>query len=122
MRDQRRGKKGPAGRRKKKPAESKDGGRGDKKAATELAEDSKEQALEHVLETVESLFREREGNLWGSMVKQTLKRKQPQFNESFHGYSSFNQMLEDAGNQGLLQLERDAKSGGYVILGFGPKA
>jgi uncharacterized protein (TIGR00288 family) len=86
------------------------------------SEDSKIEALENVLETVESLFRERDGNLWGSMVKQTIKRKLPTFNESYHGYESFNQLLEDAQQRGYLKLQKDPKSGGYVILGFGPEA
>jgi hypothetical protein len=85
-------------------------------------EDPKMEALEHVLETVEGLFRERDGNLWGSMVKQTLKRKRPTFNETYHGYGSFNQLLEDAETRGLLKLQKEPKSGGYVILGFGPEA
>jgi hypothetical protein len=88
----------------------------------EAAEDPKTEALELVLETVESLFRERDGNLWGSMIKQTLKRKRPMFSESYHGYESFNQLLEDAQSRGLLRLQKDTKSGGYVILSFGPEA
>jgi uncharacterized protein (TIGR00288 family) len=86
------------------------------------SEDPKTEALEHVLETVEALFRERDGNLWGSMVKQTLKRKRPMFNESYHGYESFTSLLEDAQTRGLLKLQKDPKSGGYLILGFGPEA
>ncbi|MCK5796602.1 MAG: NYN domain-containing protein [Deltaproteobacteria bacterium] len=82
----------------------------------------RDQAIEHVLDTVEALFAEREGNLWGSMVKQTLKRKRPNFDETFHGYSTFNQLLEDAQRQGLLVIQRDEKSGGYQIHAFGPKA
>ena len=85
-------------------------------------EEAKLEALEHVLETVEGLFRERDGNLFGSMVKQTLKRKRPMFNETYHGYGSFNQLLEDAATRGLLKLQKEPKSGGYVILGFGPEA
>lgn len=81
-----------------------------------------EQALEMVLDTVEALFREREDNLWGSMVKQTLKRKKPNFAESFYGYRTFNQLLEDAQHQGLLELQKDEKSGGYLIIAFGPNA
>ena len=88
----------------------------------ETVEDAKLEALEQVLETVEGLFRERDGNLFGSMVKQTLKRKRPMFNETYHGYGSFNQLLEDAEVRGLLKLQKEPKSGGYVILGFGPKA
>ncbi|MDB4987130.1 MAG: hypothetical protein JWN04_2308 [Myxococcaceae bacterium] len=88
----------------------------------ETIEEAKLEALEHVLETVEGLFRERDGNLFGSMVKQTLKRKRPMFNETYHGYASFNLLLEDAELRGLLKLQKEPKSGGYVILGFGPKA
>ncbi len=88
----------------------------------EAIEDAKLEAIEHVLEIVEGLFRERDGNLWGSMVKQTLKRKRPMFNESYHGYESFSQLLEDAEKRGLLKLQKEPKSGGYVILGFGPEA
>jgi uncharacterized protein (TIGR00288 family) len=90
--------------------------------ADATSEDPKTEALEHVLETVEALFREREGNLWGSMVKQTLKRKRPMFNESYHGYESFTSLLEDAQTRGLLKLQKDPKSGGYLIIGFGPEA
>jgi uncharacterized protein (TIGR00288 family) len=88
----------------------------------EGSDDPKTEALEHVLETVEALFRERDGNLWGSMVKQTLKRKRPMFNESYHGYESFTALLEDAQTRGLLKLQKDPKSGGYLIIGFGPEA
>ncbi len=88
---------------------------------SELAGD-KEEALELVLDTVEALFRERDENLWGSMIKQTLKRKKPHFSESYFGYRTFNQLLEDAERRGLLELEKDQKSGGYLILAFGPKA
>jgi uncharacterized protein (TIGR00288 family) len=88
----------------------------------DASDDPKLEALEQVLETVESLFRERDGNLFGSMVKQTLKRKRPMFNETYHGYPSFNLLLEDAESRGLLKLQKEPKSGGYVILGFGPEA
>jgi hypothetical protein len=83
---------------------------------------SKEEALELVLDTVEALFRDRDDNLWGSMVKQTLKRKKPNFAETFYGYRTFNHLLEDAQRQGLLDIQKDEKSGGYLILSFGPEA
>lgn len=82
----------------------------------------KEEALELVLDTVEALFRDREDNIWGSMVKQTIKRKRPNFSETFYGYRTFNQLLEDAQKLGLLEIQKDAKSGGYLILSFGPNA
>lgn len=83
---------------------------------------SKEEALDLVLDTTESLFRERDENVWGSMVKQTIKRKKPHFSETFYGYRNFSDLLEDAEKRGLLELKKDEKSGGYIILGFGPKA
>lgn len=81
-----------------------------------------EEAMELLLETIENLFQERDGNLFGSMIKQTLKRKRPNFDESFYGYRTFSQLITDAQRRGLLEVQKDEKSGGYLILGFGPKA
>ena len=53
--------------------------------------------------------------IWGSMIKQALKRRSPGFNEAFYGYRSFNELLEDARAAGLVSLEADDKSGGYVV-------
>jgi len=77
------------------------------------------EGIAHVLDVVEELLAERgeRGKVWGSMVKQTLKRRRPEFNESYHGFRSFNALLEEAHRRGLLQLERDDRSGGYVITG-----
>jgi uncharacterized protein (TIGR00288 family) len=82
----------------------------------------KSEALELVLDTVEALFKDREGNLWGSMVKQVLKRKRPNFDESYYGYRTFNELLQDAHEKHLLEIQKDDKSGGMLILSFGPKA
>ena len=70
-----------------------------------------------MLETVEALQAERGtgDRVWGSMVKQTLKRRQPGFNESYYGFKTFSEMLEEAGKAGLLKLMPDEKSGGYII-------
>ncbi len=80
-------------------------------------EDKKREAWTLVAETYEALLEERgEGeNIWGSMIKQTLKRRKPGFAESYYGFNSFGQLLEEAGAQGILELERDEKSGGYII-------
>jgi uncharacterized protein (TIGR00288 family) len=83
---------------------------------------SQEEALEVVMEITEALFQERDANLWGSMVKQTLKRKKPNFDESYYGYRTFNQLLEDAEKKGFLEIQKDEKSGGYLIIAFGPNA
>jgi uncharacterized protein (TIGR00288 family) len=107
------------GPRKSKKAPSKGESTGDKGAEST---GDKQEAVELILDTVEALFREREDNLWGSMVKQTLKRKRPNFSESYYGFRSFNELLEHARGQDLLELQKDPKSGGYLILGFGPQA
>ena len=80
-------------------------------------EDKKHEAMDLVLETIEALNAERgEGEkLWGSMVKQALKRRRPNFNESYYGYRSFSDLLEEAGARKVLELERDEKSGGYIL-------
>ncbi|PIW47085.1 MAG: NYN domain-containing protein [Zetaproteobacteria bacterium CG12_big_fil_rev_8_21_14_0_65_54_13] len=76
-----------------------------------------QEGLDLMLETIEDLFKERgdEDKVWGSMVKQTLKRRKPGFSEGYHGFRSFGQMLEEAEKRGLLTLEKDEKSGGYII-------
>jgi uncharacterized protein (TIGR00288 family) len=81
-----------------------------------------EDALEIVLATAEALFRDRDSRLFGSHIKQTLKRKRPEFSEAFHGYRSFNELLLDAERRGLLQLEKDEPSGGYIVVGLGDGA
>jgi uncharacterized protein (TIGR00288 family) len=90
-------------------AESKDRERKD--------EDKKQEAFDLVLATIDALLAERgaEDKIWGSMIKQTLKRRRPGFNESYYGFRSFNTLLEEAAQRRLIALERDEKSGGYVV-------
>ncbi len=80
-------------------------------------EDKKEKAIDMVIDTIDALMSERgaEEKIWGSMVKQTLKRRNPGFNESYYGFSSFSKLLEEAQARKLLELEHDEKSGGYII-------
>ena len=87
---------------------------------TEEDPDRKQQALDLVLETVEALFTERgaEEKIWGSMVKQALKRRKPGFNESYYGFRSFSKLLDEAANRKLLDVEHDEKSGGVIIRSF----
>jgi len=79
--------------------------------------DRRAEALEDIVSTVEALMAERadDDKIWGSMVKQALKRRKPGFNESYYGFRSFNGMLEAAQREGALVLERDDKSGGYLV-------
>lgn len=80
-------------------------------------EDKRQQAVDWVMETAEDLFEERgeEEKVWGSMVKQALKRRKPGFNETYHGFRTFGALLEEAQARKLLELEYDEKSGGYII-------
>lgn len=79
--------------------------------------DAMQQGINLVLEIAEALYAERgdRAKLWGSMVKQTLQRRRPDFSEAAYGCRSFNDLLEEAAERGQLTLERDEKSGGYVI-------
>jgi len=94
----------------------------DHKEDEEKRELKRQEALNLVLETVEAIFNERgERKVWGSMVKQTLRRRKPGFNESYYGFRNFNQLLEEAEKRKLLILEKDQTSGGFIILDFGPE-
>jgi uncharacterized protein (TIGR00288 family) len=80
-------------------------------------EDKLDEAVGMILETAEALYAERGDSekLWGSMVKQALKRRRPGFNERYYGARSFSDLLEEAERRGLLKLTLDERSGGYVI-------
>jgi len=84
------------------------------------AEEGVQEALDLIMETLEALAEERgsEDLIWGSMVKQTLKRRKPGFNESYYGFRSFKRLLEEAAARDLMELEPDEKSGGYIIKSF----
>jgi hypothetical protein len=90
---------------------------GEASPAPKSEEERREEALDLIVETVDALISERgaEEKIWGSMVKQALKRRKPGFNESYYGFRSFNGMLEAAAQAGSLELERDEKSGGYLV-------
>jgi uncharacterized protein (TIGR00288 family) len=100
--------KSASGKRTKPPASTKD---------------KKQVALDLVAETYEALLQERgEGErIWGSMIKQTLKRRTPGFSESQYDFRSFSQLLEEAEARGLLELERDEKSGGFIVKSCAPR-
>jgi len=79
--------------------------------------DKKQEAFDLMLSTLEALMAERDADerIWGSMVKQALKRRNPGFNESYYGFRAFSDLLEEAAEKGLIKLEPDEKSGGYLI-------
>lgn len=77
----------------------------------------KQEAFDLVIATLEALKDERgdESTIWGSMIKQTLKRQRPGFSESYYGFGGFGELLEEAQAKGLLSVERDERSGGYIV-------
>jgi uncharacterized protein (TIGR00288 family) len=83
--------------------------------------EKKREAFQLLVDSVVALVRENKEVLWSSLVKETIKRKKPSFNESYHGYRTFSDLLEDAEKEGIIQLRTDARSGTYVITGFGKK-
>ena len=90
------------------------GAKSEEKAPASLAP---EKALAMVAETLDALRDERDADdtVWGSMIKQALKRRNPGFNERAFGFRSFNDLLLEAQQRGLLKLDADEKSGGYLV-------
>ena len=84
---------------------------------SEAPADKTQEGIDLVLDTAEALYSERgdRSSIWGSMIKQTLKRRRPQFNESYYGFGSFNDLLEEAQARGQMELEMDDRSGGYLV-------
>jgi uncharacterized LabA/DUF88 family protein len=82
----------------------------------EELEARKSQALEMVAETFDALVSERgdTGKIWASLLKDTLKRRRPDFSETYYGFRTFGQLLEEAQARGLFEFGRDEKSGTYV--------
>jgi uncharacterized protein (TIGR00288 family) len=85
--------------------------------APRTEDEKKQEAFDLVLATIEALAEDREEDekIWGSMIKQALKRQRPGFNETYHGFRSFSQLLEEAQARKLIEIEKDEKSGGYVV-------
>jgi uncharacterized protein (TIGR00288 family) len=100
---------------KKAPAKAK--AEAAKPAGAKGEEDKRQEAMDFLVETVEGLISERgsDEKLWGSMVKTTMQRRRPGFNETFYGYRSFRELMEDAQKHKLVMLVKDEKSGQYTI-------
>src|SRR6202050_2527699 len=96
------------------PAPAPGGGNGEDK---KKEEDRHQEDFDLVLATFEALLAERgeDEKVWGSMVKQALKRRRPGFNESYYGFRSFNRLLEEAASRRLPPLASDENTGGYII-------
>jgi uncharacterized protein (TIGR00288 family) len=81
--------------------------------------ENKRKMFNLLMESLLALRRENKEVLWSSMIKDTMKRKKPSFNESYHGYRTFSELLEDAQKEGLLELDTDKRSRTYVVTRFG---
>ena len=82
------------------------------------------QALDMVAETFDALIAERgdTGKIWASLLKDTLKRRRPDFNETYFGFRTFGNLLEEAQTRGLFEFGRDEKSGTYVFRSSNARA
>ena len=83
------------------------------------ADDKQREAFRVLLESLTALRRENRDVLWSSLIKTTIKRKRPSFNEAAFGYKSFSRLLEDAEREGILELARDAADRTYIVAKFG---
>ncbi|MCU1227691.1 MAG: uncharacterized protein JWO97_575 [Acidobacteria bacterium] len=93
------------------------------KAPTVAFKDKKQaEVFKLLIDSIKALMRENKEILWGSMVKQTMQRKKPTFNEEYYGYNTFSDLLEDAQKSDIIKIKKDIKSGSYVITGFAAPA
>lgn len=92
----------------------------DRQKAPQLAGVNKKtaEAFSLMTDAIQALLRENKDVLWGSMVKQTMQRKKPSFNEGYYGYGSFSELLEDAQKKNVVKIKKDQRSGSYVVTGF----
>ena len=81
------------------------------------------EAFDLVIDAVRALFREGREIVWASMVKQTIKRKKPSFDESYFEFDSFSDLLLDMEEKGILRLQKDSKSGSLLVssVAAGPR-
>ena len=83
--------------------------------------DRKREVYTLLVEACNALRRENHEILYASMIKDTMKRKKPSFDESYYGYRSFTHLLEEADNHAIVDIERNPKSGTYVVTRFGER-
>ena len=88
-------------------------------AGNELIPEKKRKVFALLLDSLLALRRENKDVLFSSMVKDTMKRKKPSFNEDYYGYRAFSELLEDAQKEGLLEIEKHRNTGMYFVSRFG---
>ncbi|CAE6790859.1 NYN domain-containing protein [Paraburkholderia haematera] len=91
----------------------------DKSRNKEDLEKRRTKAVEIAVQTFDALASERgdSGKIWASVLKNAIKRRKPDFNETYYGFRAFGNLLEEAQARGLLEFGRDEKSGAYVYRG-----
>ena len=96
----------------------------EERARRDEMEMRRSQAIEMAVETFDALVSERgdSGKIWASVLKEAIKRRKPDFNETWYGFRAFGNLLEEAQARGLLEFGRDDKSGAYVYRHAGPPA
>jgi len=87
----------------------------------ETQDERRTQGVELAVETFEALLSERgdSGKIWASVLKEAIKRRKPDFSESYYSFRTFGNLLEEAQARGLLEFGRDEKSGAYVYRSLG---
>lgn len=90
----------------------------DTPAIPESLSADKRKVYELLFDSIEALQRENVDTMHSSLIKDAIRRKYPQFTETTHGYRSFNRLLEEAQNLGLINMHKDARSGTWVVEGF----
>ena len=118
-------KRAAAKRDERKPAARRTSGTPDEaNRRKEELEERKAKAIELVVEMFDALVSERgdSGKIWASLLKDTLKRRRPDFNETYYGFRTFGNLLDEAQNRGMLEFGRDEKSGAYVYRSSNPGA
>jgi uncharacterized protein (TIGR00288 family) len=85
-----------------------------KTSGSKTEQDRKQEAQDRVLEVLDSLEQDYDV-LWGSMLKQAIRRVYPSFNESYYGYDGFSDLLEDLEDRGLVRLDWDETRGNYKV-------
>ena len=80
--------------------------------------DKEQEVFGLLVDSILALQRENKDVLWGSMIKQTMQRKRPSFNEGYYGYSTFSELLEDAEAKKIVNIKKDQRSGSYIVTGF----
>jgi len=77
--------------------------------------EKKQELFDILMDSITAIARENYDIIWGSMIKQTIKRQKPSFDEHYYGYNIFSEVLKDAAKYGLIEVEKDKRSGSLIL-------